>query len=192
MQALQHLVPRACSSHRQPTPMPETHVHSQASLCQSLVGSLLLSPGSWCTQGFVCALQESVSQSCVNSIIRSHCPPKSNSLGFSVSLPDPQVGKSDVGPRTFLTVWEFVWHNCSTVCGLSARHLYGGVNGDLLHEGLCHTQECCTQSPCPCGRPLLTRNSTGDIQTLNGMPGSVSVRSPVAQKALFEPSDHLW
>ena len=35
--------------------------HSQASLGQSLVGSLLLSPGSWCTQGFVCALQESVS-----------------------------------------------------------------------------------------------------------------------------------
>ena len=26
-----------------------------------LVGSLLLSPGSWCTQAFVCALQESVS-----------------------------------------------------------------------------------------------------------------------------------
>ena len=31
------------------------------SLAQSLVGSLFLSPGSWCTQGFVCALQESVS-----------------------------------------------------------------------------------------------------------------------------------
>ena len=30
-----------------------------ASLGQSLVGSLLLSPGSRCTQGFVCALQES-------------------------------------------------------------------------------------------------------------------------------------
>ena len=41
--------------------------HSRASLAQSLVGSLLLSPGSWCTQGFVCALQESVSQFCVNS-----------------------------------------------------------------------------------------------------------------------------
>ena len=27
--------------------------------------------------------------------------------------------------------------------------LYGGVNGDLLQEGLCHTQACCTQSPCP-------------------------------------------
>ena len=41
--------------------------HSRASLAQSLMGSLLLSPGSWCTQDFVCALQESVSQSCVNS-----------------------------------------------------------------------------------------------------------------------------
>ena len=25
--------------------------------------------------------------------------------------------------------------------------LYGGVKGDLLQEGLCHTQVCCTQSP---------------------------------------------
>ena len=43
--------------------------------------------------------------------------------------------------------------------------LYGGVNGDLLPEGLCHTQVCGTQSPCPCGRPLLTRISSGDTQT---------------------------
>ena len=35
--------------------------HSRASLGQSLVGSLLLSPGSWCAQGSVCACQESVS-----------------------------------------------------------------------------------------------------------------------------------
>ena len=34
---------------------------SQASLGQSLVRSLLLSPGSWCTQGSICAFQESVS-----------------------------------------------------------------------------------------------------------------------------------
>ena len=26
----------------------------------------------------------------------------------------------------------------------------GGVKGDLLQEGSCHTQVCCTQSPCPC------------------------------------------
>ena len=55
--------------------------------------------------------------------------------------------------------------------------LYGGVNGDLLQDGLCQTQVCCTQSPCPCGSPLLTCNSTGDAQTqfclsLCGVPGS--------------------
>ena len=40
--------------------------------------------------------------------------------------------------------------------------LYGGVNGSFLQEGLCHTQVCCTQSPCPCGSPLLTCTSSGD------------------------------
>ena len=49
------------AGHRRPTPKPETPGHSQASLGQSLVKSLLLSPESWCTQGFVCALQEFVS-----------------------------------------------------------------------------------------------------------------------------------
>ena len=43
--------------------------------------------------------------------------------------------------------------------------LYGGVNGNLLQEGLCHTQVCCTHSPCPCSSPLLTHTSTGDTQT---------------------------
>ena len=38
--------------------------------------------------------------------------------------------------------------------------LYGGVNGDLFQEGLCHTQVCCTQSTCPSGSPLLTLTST--------------------------------
>ena len=47
--------------------LPEAPGHSQASLGQSLVVSLLLSPGSWCVQSSVCALQESVSQSCVSS-----------------------------------------------------------------------------------------------------------------------------
>ena len=41
--------------------------------------------------------------------------------------------------------------------------LYGGVNGNLLQEGLCHTQVCCTQSPC--SRPLVTHTSIGDTQT---------------------------
>ena len=58
---------------------------------------------------------------------------------FLVPLPDPQFGKSVVGPRTFLAVWEFIWYNCCSVCGLSDWQLYGGVNGDLLQEGLRHT-----------------------------------------------------
>ena len=70
-------------------------------------------------------------------------------------------------PRVcFLVLCKFWW-------------LCGGVNDDLLQEeyGLCHTQVCCTQSPCPCGRPLLNRTSSGDTQTqswlsLCGVPGS--------------------
>ena len=104
--------PNPAAGDRRSMPPLETPGHSRASLGQSLVGSLLLSPGSWCTQGFVCALQESVS---------------------------PVLCK----------FWQ----------------LYGGVNGDLLQEGLCHTQASCTQSPCPCGSPLLICTSAGFAQT---------------------------
>ena len=102
------------------------------------MGSLLLYPGSWCTQSFVCALQESVSP----------------------------------------VLCKFWW-------------LYGGVNGDLLQEGLCHTQVCCTQSPCPFSSPLLTRTSAGVTQTqlclsLCGVSGFWCTQG------LFEPSEHLW
>ena len=53
--------PNPAAGHHQCMPLLETSGHSRASLSQSLVGSLLLSSGSWCTQGFDCALQESVS-----------------------------------------------------------------------------------------------------------------------------------
>ena len=130
--------PDPAAGHR-PMPLPETPGHSRASLGQSLVGSLLLSPGSWFAQSFVCALKESVS---------------------------PVLCK--------------FWRLC------------GGVIGDLLQEGLCHTQVCCTQRPCPCGRPLTIHTSAGDIQTLNGRSGSVSVMSHGVHKVLFELSEHLW
>ena len=69
--------------------------------------------------------------------------------------------------------------------------LYGGVNGDLLQEGLCHTQVCCTQSPCPCGSPLLTSTSTGDaqIQFCLGLSG---VLVSWCTQGLFEPSEGFW
>ena len=43
--------------------------------------------------------------------------------------------------------------------------LYGEANSDLLQEGLCHAQICCTQSPCPYESTLLTHTSTGGSQT---------------------------
>ena len=64
MSVLLHSVPPTL--HR-PMPLLETPGHSQASLGQSPVGSLLLIPGCWCTQGSVCALQEPIFQSCVSS-----------------------------------------------------------------------------------------------------------------------------
>ena len=60
--------PDSAVGHCWPTPPPETHGHSWASLGQSLVGSLLLSPGSWCTQVSVCALPESVSPVLFSSV----------------------------------------------------------------------------------------------------------------------------
>ena len=59
--------PDPAAGHHGPMPLPEITGHSQASLGQSLVESLLLSPGSWCSQGSVCALQKSMSQSSVSS-----------------------------------------------------------------------------------------------------------------------------
>ena len=53
-------------------------------------------------------------------------------------------------------------------------------------------QVCCTQSPCPCSRPLLTCTFIGATQTHKGRSGSVSVGSPGVHKALFEPSKYFW
>ena len=59
--ALLHSVPatlqQATASPRLCWRLLDTH----GEVGQSLVGSLPLSPGSWCTQSFVCVLQESVS-----------------------------------------------------------------------------------------------------------------------------------
>ena len=56
------------AGHGQSTPPPGTASHSWASSGQSLVELLLISPESWCTQGFVCALQDSVSQTLGSSV----------------------------------------------------------------------------------------------------------------------------
>ena len=57
-----HCHPQCLQPCSRPPPTQATARDSWAhtSLGHSLVGSLLLSPGSWCAQGFVCVLQESV------------------------------------------------------------------------------------------------------------------------------------
>ena len=64
--------------------------------------------------------------------------------------------------------------------------LYGSINGDLLQEGLCHTQ-----NPCHCGSTLLTCTSTGDTQTqfclsICGISGYWCAQD------MFEPIECLW
>ena len=126
------------ANHCRPTPPPETHGFSRASLGQSLGGV---------TAPFSSVLVHT--RFCL-------CP-----------------------PRVYFPVLCKFWQ------------LYGGVNGDLLQEGLCHTQVCCTQSPCPCGSPLLIRTSSGDAQTQFCLSLCV-VSGSWCTQGLFEPSEHLW
>ena len=59
--------PNPAASHCQPTPLPETPGHSQPSLGQSLVGSLLLSPGPGAYKLLFVPSKSLFPQSCVGS-----------------------------------------------------------------------------------------------------------------------------
>ena len=95
----------------------------------------------------------------------------------------------------------YVWNLFRLIVLQFVSHLLSGSMMGLMmtsskkaYATHCVTQVCCTQSPCPCGKPLLTHAPAGDTQTLNGRSGSVSVGSlgPGAHKVLFEPSERLW
>ena len=96
--------PRPCSR------PPPTHTSARDSWTltgksgQSLVGSLLLSPGPGVHKVLFVPSKSLFPQYCRSSVIKSHWPPSQIPWGFSVPLPDPRVGKPGVGPRTFLTV----------------------------------------------------------------------------------------
>ena len=92
------------AGHCQFTSPLETPGHFQASLAQSLVGSLLLSPGSWCVKGFVVPSKSLFPQFCGSSVINPADLQSQIPWGYAVPLLDPQVGKSVVEPRTFATV----------------------------------------------------------------------------------------
>ena len=82
-------------------------------------------------------------------------------------------------PRVYFPVLCKFWQLCD------------GVNGDLLQEGLCHTQSCRTQSPCLCSPTLLTCTSAGDTQT-QVCPTPCGVSGSWCAQGLFEPSERLW
>ena len=107
-------------------------------------------------------------------------------------------------------VWvSLLWGHCSFLLGLGAHkvlfvpskslfpflfkfwQLYGGVNGDLLQESLCHTQVYCTQSPCPCSSPVLTCTSSGDTQTQFCL-SPCGVSGFWYTQGMFEPSELPW
>ena len=113
---------------------------------------------------------------------------RSHACTANLSVPSPAAGHHQLTPTSAGDVWTLIGKagsvshgvlspgSCYTrfclcperdflpvLCKLS--QLIGGVNCNLLQEGLCHTQVCCTQSPRPCGSSLLTRTSTGETQT---------------------------
>ena len=100
----------------------------------------------------------------------------------------PTLQQATTDPRRLLDthrhVWvSLLWGHCLFLLSAGAHKIlfvpsksvspvlykfwqfYSGVNGNLPEEGLCHTQVCCMQIPCPCGRPLLTHTSTEHTQT---------------------------
>ena len=95
--------PNAAADHHRPMPPPETPGHSQASLGQSLVGPLLPSPGSWCIQGSVFALQESVSP-----VVSPLFLPQCGRPGF-----DPWVGmtplEKEMATHSSTLAWKIPW-----------------------------------------------------------------------------------
>ena len=80
-----------------------------------------------------------------------------------------------ISPRVYFSVLCKFWQ------------LYSGVNGDLLQEDLCHTQ-----SPCPCGRPLPTRTSTGDDAQTQFCLSLCGVPRSWYTQGWFELSERLW
>ena len=135
--------PDPAAGHCQPTPLPETPGPSQACLGQSLVGSLLLSPGSWCTQGFVCALQESASP--VLCKFYSQIPSKSNSLGVLNCFARSPGWKICSGSQDFLNsvrislvyVVQFVGHllggSMVGLMAISSKRAYACMTQDFFY-----------------------------------------------------------
>ena len=156
----------------QSMPLPETPGHSQEGLTQSPVGSLLLSPRSWCAQGFLCALQESVSP-----LLWKFC--NQIPLAFKIKFPGGFKFLCWISRLGNLLLTLELLQQCENFFGIIVLQFVGCLlSGSLVGLTCCTSQVCCNQSPCPHSRPLLTHASAGDTQTLKGRSGSVSCGVP--------------
>ena len=155
--------------------------HSQASLAQSLVESLLLSPGSWCIQGFVWDLQESVLP-----VLWKFC--NQTALAFKVKFPGSSQPLCWI-PRLGNLLWALeLLQQCMNFFGIIVPQFVGYLLGGAM-VGLtdCASQVCCRQSPYSCRSPLLTHISSGDTQTIKVNYISIKMEG----KSYFELRYHL-
>ena len=104
------------------------------------------------------------------------CPPSKDPMHILLQSVPPTLQQATTDPRLHRRLLDthrqvldsLLWGHCSFLLGPGEQvllcpprvyfpvlckfwKLYGGVNGDLLQEDLCHTH---SQSPCPCSRPL--------------------------------------
>jgi len=121
------------------------------------MGSLLLSPGFWCTQGFFCALQESVSL-----VLWKLCYP----IPLAFKFPWGSQSLCWI-PRLGNLLWALEllqqYENFLDIIVLQFVGCLLGVSmvGLTYHA----SQVCYSQNPCPCSRSQLTHTSSGDTQT---------------------------
>ena len=115
-------------------------------------------------------------QPCGSSVIKSHSPLKSNSLGVLRLFARSSGWEICCGSLNFLNSARISLDNCPTVCGYLISGFMMGLmatSSNRAYATSCVMQVCCSQGLCPHSRPLLTHASAGDTQTLKGRSGSV-------------------
>ena len=115
-------------------------------------------------------------QPCGSSVIKSHSPLKSNSLGVLRPFARSSDWEICCGSLNFLNSARIYLNNCPTVCGCLLSGFMMGLmatSSNRAYATSCVMQVCCSQGPCPHSRPLPTHASAGDTQTLKGRSGSL-------------------
>ena len=100
-------------------------------------------------------------------------------LAFKVKFPRGSQSLCQI-PRLGNLLWALEHlQQCENFFGIIVLQFVGCLLGASMVGLACHSSYiCCSQSPCPQGRPLLTHASAGNTQTLKGRSGWVSCEVP--------------